>query len=388
MHRVTRATLGTVAVGLVAVLTVVGIVGGSLSGQLHSVSGQNAKGTSVAPVAKSTSHVAPAVHVNPSAIAVTAAFTKPTSPWPGYINFPFEVGFAITVTGSAIDNKTTTVTANITDVTAGVLLTSTPLTVAPGQTNYFINVTATNLTCNNPYCVGFPQDELGVTAYVNVNNTTLVESNESTIFHSFFLIIQPLVVGLISPVNTSAVSVGNVTWSVGYQGSYVANAVINVYGASGTLVFSHNMVEFVTGIPQSANWFAGQAGTYKYSIVMTTVYLPSTHYYNGTITVISKGGTVFQNSTTWKNTTLISGLSGAAAGTILLVVGLIVGMIVAMVLARAVMGRPAQAPPQPWEGKPGTTGAAAAPNTCSVCGKSFSTPEELAAHGKSEHGMQ
>jgi hypothetical protein len=101
---------------------------------------------------------------------------------------------------------------------------------------------------------------------------------------------------------------------------------------------------------------------------------------------------------------VIPGLSGASAGTLLLLVGLIIGMIVAFVLGRAVWGgRSSTTPPQQWQGKEGEGAAAGAgagagaggggaaaagTNVCSVCGKSFATPEELSAHASSEHGMQ
>jgi len=57
-------------------------------------------------------------------------------------------------------------------------------------------------------------------------------------------------------------------------------------------------------------------------------------------------------------------------------------MIVAFLLGRAVTSRAPAQPAQAWSG---TTAPAA--NTCSTCGRSFATPEELAAHAKSEHGM-
>ena len=386
MHRVTRATLGTVAIGLVAVFIVVGMVGGNLVGQVHSGSATSAKGTSVGPAAKAVAAVAPAAHVNPSAITLTAAFTAPT-PWPGYNYLPLVVNFTIAVTGSAINNVTTMVVVNVSDqsLTPALQISSTALSVAPGQTTYTFTVDSSTLLCNDASCSAIPQDEYGVSAFIGVYNSTTTFQNNTTISHNFFIITTPLAASLISPLNSTAVTVGNVTTSVAYIGSWIAGVNLYIYSASGTEIFSHSFIEFVSGIPNTATWFIGQPGSYKYSVQVTTVYLPALHYFNGTLTVIQKGGTVYQNSTKWTNTTIISGLSGAAAGTILLVVGLIVGMIVALVLARAVMGRPAQAPPQPWEGKPGATPAA---NTCSVCGKSFGTPEELAAHGKSEHGMQ
>jgi len=383
--------MGAVAIGLVAVFVVAGMFGGNFFGAAHSAPGPAAKTAPVTPAAKS---VVSRAAVHPSAITVSSAFT---STFLAYNLLPLPVNFTITVTGAPISAATTTVLVNVSDytVTSGypnyipTLITSTAIAPATGETNYYFNVSAATLLCaavpgNNLGCTGLAQDEYGVSVFVGVASAGA--HGTTNLSRTFFLITQTLQATLVSPVSTSAVAVGNVTLSVAYIGSWVAGAVINIINpTTGILIYSHLMVELTPGIPVSATWFAGQVGTFDYSIVMTTVYLPTTHYYNGTLTVITHGGTVFQNETKWTNSTIISGLSGAAAGTILLVVGLIVGMIVALVLARAVMGKPAQAPPQPWESKPG---AGAAPNTCSVCGKSFSTPEELAAHGKSEHGMQ
>jgi hypothetical protein len=368
----TGASMGIVAIGLVAVFMVAGMVGGGLLGQLHSASGQTAKGSFGGAAA-----LAPAAPVNPSVIQINTTYGT-IAP---YNTLPFTVNFTIGVTNASINNVTTTVQVNMTDLSAhGKVLSTNPQTVTTDQTAYSFVVNSAALSCNNAACIGLPQDDFAINVYVNVNGT-----NHLTTYHPFFVITVPLQASLLAPAAGSAVSTGNVTVSVAYIGSYVAGVNLYIYNTAKTLVFSQNFIELTPGIPASANWFVGQTGTYSYTITINTVYTPNVHNFTGNITVTAKGGTVYQNSTTWTNQTVISGLSGAAAGTLLLVVGLIVGMIVALVLARAVMGRPAQAPPQPWESKPG---APSGPNTCSVCGRSFSTPDELAAHGKSEHGMQ
>ncbi|MGP8019128.1 MAG: hypothetical protein ACLPP2_07345 [Thermoplasmata archaeon] len=317
--------------------------------------------------------------------AIAASFT---SPFKAYMSYPFQVNYTIAVTNALISPTATTIVVNVTSAAVG-LLTSNSVTVIPGQTNYTFEINAASLACSDPGCSGLPQTEYTISVFageVGVGLPTNGSVASSQVAQGFFLIVTPLSAALVSPAAGTSSSVGNVTVSVAYLGSWVAGAVLNIYSSTNALVYSHGFVELTPGVPVNGTWFIGQSGTYTYAIVMTTVYLPTTHYFNGTITVISKGGTVYQNTSKYSNESAISGLSGAAAGTILLVVGLIVGMIVALVLARAVMGRPAAAPPQPWESKPGTPGGA--PNTCSVCSKSFSTPEELAAHGKSEHGMQ
>lgn len=325
---------------------------------------------------------------------VSAVFTSNFS---AYMSIPFNVNFTIAVGNAPINAATTSIEVDVTDLSlagshhpTGKLITSTFITPADNQTVYTFVVDSSTLACNDPSCLSLAPDVYGVYVYVTVDGTSLPTDGSFAATHisqSFFLITTPLSASLISPAPGASVSVGNVTVSVAYLGSYIAGAVLNIYSSSGSLVFSKSMIELTPGVPVSATWFIGQTGTYPYQIVLTTVYLPTTHVFSGNITVITKGGTVFSNSTQWSNQSAISGLSGAAAGTLLLIVGLIIGMIVAFILAGAVMGRPATTPPQPWEGKPGATGAVA-PNTCSVCNKSFSTPEELAAHGKAEHGMQ
>ena len=378
--------MGTVAIGLVAIFLVAGMIGVGLLGAPHSASGLTAKGSPAGSAGKSAVPLAPALHANPANVSASTVFTAP-SPFPAYITLPLVVNFTITVVNSGINNVTTTVIANLTDLSSGAMPTSMPMAVGVDQTQYTFKVDSTTLGCNNAACSGLPQDEFSLSVFVGVNNVT---QNTSTTAQPFFVITTPLSASLVSPLNSSAVPTGNVTVAVAYLGSYVAGASVSIFSGK-SLVFTHSVIELVPGVPVPVTWFAGQAGSYNYSIKMTTVYLhttpagaTSTWYFNGTLTVITKGGTVFKNTTTWSNESLISGLSGAVAGTMLLVVGLIVGMIVALVLARLVMSRPTTAPPQPWESKPG----AAAPNTCSVCGKSFGTPDELAAHGKSEHGMQ
>lgn len=378
--------MGTVAIGLVAIFLVAGMIGVGLLGAPHSASGLTAKGSPAGSAGKSAVPLAPALHVNPANVSASIAITAP-SPFPAYTTLPLVVNYTIAVLNSSINNVTTTVITNVTDLSSKAIITSMAMAVAPDQTAYTFTIDSTTLGCNNAACTGLPQDEFSISIFVGVNNAT---QNHTKLSEPFFAITTPLAATLIAPANGSAVPTGNVTLAVAYVGSYVAGATVSIYSGK-SLVFTHSVIELTPGVPVPATWFAGQAGLYNYSIKMTTVYLHTTPagatsvwFFNGTITVITKGGTVFKNTTTWSNESLINGLSGAVAGTMLLVVGLIVGMIVALVLARMVMSRPTAAPPQPWESKPG----AAAPNTCSVCGKSFGTPDELAAHGKSEHGMQ
>jgi len=167
-----------------------------------------------------------------------------------------------------------------------------------------------------------------------------------------------------------------------YTAQYVGRVQLSIYNpVNGLVTYSSNLI-WTAGKATTVTWLETVAGNYPYTLsVYTAVGVFNT---TGFIGVLPTGST-FYNSTTWVNSTLVSGLSSSAAGTILLIVGLLIGMLVAMVVGRMVWGGPKTVPPaQPWAQKPGTTGA----NTCSVCGQSFGTPEELAAHSKSEHGMQ
>jgi len=328
-----------------------------------------------------------------AALTSVCPVTGPCSPtFTAYEPTPFTVNYTITVGNAPISPASTFILVNITDLATGNLITSTPVTPAPGQSAYQFGVNSVSLACTNPSCSDLPQDEFGINVAVVVDGISLPTNGSlayANVSHGFFLITVPLSASLVSPVPGASVSVGNVTTSVAYLGSWIAGVALNIYSSSGALVFSHSFIELTPGVPVSEAWLAGSTGTYTYSIVVTTVYLPSIHYFNGTISVITKGGTVYLNESKWSNQTVLPGLSGATSGTLLLIVGLIVGMIVALIFGRAIWGgRPASQPPQAWEGKPGEQPGAAGTNTCSVCGKSFATPDELAAHGKSEHGMQ
>ncbi len=166
--------------------------------------------------------------------------------------------------------------------------------------------------------------------------------------------------------------------SAAFSGQYVGRVSLTIYSPGTTnIVFTANFAS----VPYST-WYQPKAGNYPYTL---QAFAPYANQSTSGLLVLTATIPVYTNSTTWVNNTIFGGLSPAVGGTILLLVGLIVGMIVALVVGRAMFGaRPAPTPPQAWEGK----GGPAAPNTCSVCGKSFGTPEELAAHGKSEHGLQ
>jgi hypothetical protein len=330
-----------------------------------------------------------------------------TTKLPAYVKgVPIPFNFTLAIANAAITPSTVTILLNITDLTTGALLSSNPIVPLPGQTVYNESLTSTEFDCFSGTCADLPQNSFQVTVYVTVDglSTPLIVQNGSLAATNltsptFFVVTVPLAIELISPAPGASSPVGVVTISAAYQGSFTSGGNITIRNSAGTLVFSHLVVETGTGVfPPNATWFASAPGTYTYSITVTTIYSPNIHYLNGTISVYS------QSTSSYNNNTVIPGLSGASAGTLLLLVGLIIGMIVAFVLGRAVWGgRSSTTPPQQWQGKEGEGAAAGAgagagaggggaaaagTNVCSVCGKSFATPEELSAHASSEHGMQ
>lgn len=323
---------------------------------------------------------------------------------PSYVPSPYTQPFTIAVTNAPINAVTTSITVNIVDLTVTGethvfdVVSSTPVAIVQNQTQYTFGVNPVTLTCSTPVCValaaaGFGpsgSDTYGVQIVASVDGIGLPTNGSLasvTVSSSFDVIEIPLSASLAAPNPATAITPGNVTVSVVYSGSYISKVVLNILSPTGASILTESYS--VSG--QNFTWVVTAPGVYSASIVVTTAYQPFTHYFNATLTVL-KVPKVVSNTTSYSNSTLIPGVSAAAAGTLLLVIGLIVGMVVAFVLGRYVWGgRAGAAPPQAWEGKPGE-GPGAAPgagaNTCSVCGKSFATPEELSAHSKSEHGME
>ena len=194
---------------------------------------------------------------------------------------------------------------------------------------------------------------------------------------SSFVFSTPTSVLQVSPVAGSSQSF---TLQAQYTAQYVGSVEVHVYNPTGTgVVFAANL-RWNGTTPTTVVWTETTPGLYPYTLSVFTAY--GEYNTTGAISVAAPTP-VYYNTSHYSNSTLISGLTSGAAGALLLVVGLVVGMIVAMALGRAVWGGKRAAPAQPWSGE-----KAATTNTCSVCGQSFATPEELAAHGKSEHGMQ
>jgi hypothetical protein len=315
---------------------------------------------------------------------------------PLYSHVPLEVNYTLTVSNATISPANVTMTASVANGLTGYVQSKFSIPVVTGVSSYSFWLSDKNLSCPpyDPTCSSISGAYvISVLIVVNgasspiygtvVTASNVVNTTDRLNFVSFITV--PLTATLLAPL-ASVVSTGNVTFSVAYTGQFVLSANVTVYSATQTslAIFSANMLKTPSGNPVSAVWEPLTPGTYPFTVLVTTLYGASvTQHYN--LTVRAAGGTVYVNSTNWQNTTNsgLLGLSGAAGGTLLLLVGLIVGLIVALLLGRAMYARPPAAPAQPWTETP----KAAAANTCSVCGKSFATPDELQAHAKSEHGM-
>ena len=236
-----------------------------------------------------------------------------------------------------------------------------------------------------PYNGGIlPNDQYQILAWVNINNSVsnLTFGAEQTAY----LVSTPPSAVLDAPSGLGAVSTGNTSVAITYQGSYLGGAQVSIYqgtSGSGTVVYTASLfIPQPNGASRTAVattvWYVATPGAYFVSIALSTPY--GTSYSNSSLTVVAAGQTVYHNASSWSNSTLIPGVTSAVAGTILLVVGLIVGMIVALMLGRMMWGgAPKASPAQPWQSK----GA----NECSVCHQTFATEAELKEHQKSAHGM-
>jgi len=351
-----------------------------------------AVGLIAAPVgAAAVEHFAPA---NSSATekATSIAATGPpsieltyTTLPPPFTVVPFNLTISVSVINATISPTNMSLWATIYDVTnefpcSVVSLNS---SVATGVSTYTLDVNATNLApaIANPGCNPYA-DKMGFIAGATITNS-VTTNGSSTEVSTYLNGLQPTVVGLLSPL-TAETGLGNVTFLAFASGQFISGLSIAV-SLNSTVVFHAVLLQSsnYSGQYTPVVWDAASAGAYKFSLALTTTYGNDT-YYNGTLTITSPGSTtitVTTQTSTWHNQTLIPGVSPAVGGTILMVIGLLVGIIAALLIGRSMANTSAKpAPAQQWSGE-------AKANTCSVCGQSFGSAEELAAHQKSEHGM-
>jgi hypothetical protein len=330
-----------------------------------------------------------------------------------YETVPFNITFNITVSGngavpihydaSSAAATTTTLSVEARYIVSGCgsqfglggpcpSVTNVSVTPVNGTTSY-------TFTCDDNFLLaggyggassadGLPAiDPYQVIAWATIQNTTTpsAEPRTGASAHNQYLILHPLTGSVLSPAANSTISTGNVTISVGYGGDYITGANVTVTSSTGTVVFSNSVAAGGIGFRAAGTavpWVVTAPGTYTIILIVTTIPggASGTLTVKETVTVVAAGQTVYQNSSSYHNQSAIPGLSGAAGGALLIVVGLIIGMIVALALGRMMWGGAKPAPAQPWTGT-------ANPNECSVCHQTFPTEEAMKEHAKTAHGM-
>ena len=355
------------------------------------------------------SRVAPSAVPTPSATP-TSVSLQVLSTFTTYTTLPFEVILNLTVQNSALTLNATTGlpnnavlwlnVTNLTGVKCGFnditpLITAAIPAFGSTATTEIITfpLTASYFANDSKHCSNIFTDPVAIYINVTVNggangiaSTTGLQYGSPSPGVFGYLILPTTAIVFNAPKSLLLVTpVANapstyMLWA-NYTGQYVGRVQLSVYNPTGTSVILSKNLAWNGTTPTVYNWVQTIAAVYPYTLAVETGY--GVYNTSGSI-VVPAASYVYTNETSWTNSTLISGLSSGASGTLLLVIGLIVGMIVAIVVGRRVWGGPKPAgPAQPWT--PKTEGAA---NQCSVCGRSFATPEELAAHSKSEHGMQ
>jgi hypothetical protein len=300
-----------------------------------------------------------------------------------YTQLPVTAHFNVTVSGATISPTNLSVYVLVEDVSAKVFCSSWSLNSSvPGSGttapfSYVINASNLAPALANAKC-NLLADTAGFVAVANVTAT----NQSSAEITAFLLGLEPTTSGFLSPSGTTF-GTGNITFVAYASGQFISGVTLDIV-TGGTIVFHQVLLASANYTNQfiPVVWTAAAAGTYTASLVLANNY-GAPVYNNISLTITSPGSTTI-TTRSWNNSTLIPGISGPIAGTLLLVVGMIVGMIAALAVGRWMMA-PKQAPaPQAWSG---TQPGAKAPNTCPTCGASFPTAEELAAHSKSEHGM-
>lgn len=335
--------------------------------------------------ARTDSAVGRSAEVRPAAVPSAGVTTAVSilSHFTNYTILPYTMEIHIAVTGASIATNAS-LWVTVTDVVTSKYCTTGSLnfTVADGFTFYNLSlnpVTMGGVTFANCPTIESDPVILNATVLAINNSTGTPVSNMTWTTVETSLVYAPLSVSLLIP--TGDVGAGNISLVAQYSAQYVQSVRMLIYSTSGAALLFNSSLQWPNSVsPAVGIWFESAPGVYPFHLVITTNYGSFTRL--GNITVLAPGGgTVYSNTSTWTNASIFSGVSGAVSGTILLVVGLIVGMIVALVVGRSIMRPAAVAPAQQWQ--PG----AAPANTCSVCGKSFATPEELKEHAKTEHGI-
>ena len=373
MRHAGKRTVVTVAIGLLVAVLVAAVFGAAIFANPH------AGGTSSAAASHST-NLGAAVHPTPGAATATVSILTPPAK---YTIMPSYLEVQIAIAGSSIKTNTS-LWVTVTDNTTKTYCTTGSLnqTMKAGYTFYNLSLNPVSMGgvafTNCPFIESDPVI-LNATVFTLNNTTGTPTSAMSYATTITSLVYAALNVNLLTP--SVAVGAGNITLLASYSAQYVQSVRMIINSPTGANVFNGSLQWPNPTTPALGSWFEATPGVYPFKLTIATLYGAFTRA--GNITILAPGGgTVYSNTSTWQNASIFSGLSGAASGTILLVVGLIIGMIVALVVGRSLMRPAPVAPAQQWQ--PGQTAPA---NTCSVCGKSFATPEELKDHAKAEHGI-
>jgi hypothetical protein len=416
---------GTIALAAVlvfaALAAVAGAVGaGGLAGS-HASLGAPLKASHAVPA---LAHPAATNYTN-LAVSVTL-----TSAFPTYIQLPYNLQWTVSVTNGNWGVNASWMYVQIRDVAAicqgalglslqcpGVVNIPMNSSISSSVTNYNTTISTAAMSvpqfryscpAGGPPCTYdngiFPNDQYQIYVFANENNTvanssifnntanaTWVDVTGSSEATGYLITANPSA-SLLAPLAANSITVGNISVAISYSGSYITGSSIDIYaGTTSASAPVYTQGLFAPGAgPQTvvaaAEWTVATPGAYLAVINITT---PSgSTYFSSPLTVVGAGGgIVYENTTTYHNSTTaagngkIWGLSTQVAGTILLVVGLIIGMIVAFLLAMMVWGGApkSSSPAQPWQSKTS--------NECSVCHQSFATEQELKDHAKSAHGM-
>ena len=382
MRHAGKRTRGTVAIGLLVAMLMASVFGASLLAVPHA-GAPTQTAASHATKLGASAHPAPAAASHPGAATATVTALNTAAK---YQLIPFVLELQIAVTGADIKHNAT-LWVTVTDNTTGsyCATVSANKTLLTNATFYNLSFDPVSLGSASAHCPLITADKVILNATIRVINNASSSPSPPWVFYNATdsvtqvtsLVFNPLTAALIAP--SGGVGAGNVSLVAVYTAQYLTSVRITIFSPGGASILFNASLQWANALsPAVGTWFAGTAGYYPFHLTVTTAYGSYTD--SGNLTVLTPGGgQVFKNTSTWQNSSVFPGVSGAVSGTILLVVGLILGMIVALAVGRSLMRPAAAAPAQPWQG--------AAANTCSVCGKSFATPEELKDHSKSEHGM-
>ena len=329
--------------------------------------------------------------VGPSAgeVGATVAITNTVQP---YEVLPWALTWTVTVVNGTISTSNTWMSVSVNDITGSghcVQNHNCPLVAnlsANGTwgsgTPYTTTITTALLTAGGYNGGVLPSDQFLVNVWVTINNGV----NNATFGgtrEAFLVSVLPQG-SFVAPLSGGALSTGNITIGVNYSGSYINGASVTIYqgtDTTGKIVYSQGVFVPGTGLHvviANTIWYVPVAGSYYAVLNLSAPY--GVTLFHTTLTVVPAGSTIYQNYSSWHNSSLPYGLSGQVYGSALLVIGLLVGAVLALALGRAVWGGTKPAPAQAWQAKPAT-------NECSVCHQTFATDAELKEHTKSAHGM-